>query len=455
MEELRNLMFAALEKQGVLTDVRATLRASIFCALHEQEAKEICTPMSALTKLRGDEHAKLGMSLVREFLKSAGLQRTLSVFNHEIAIGTLETTAEVQPQLSSAEALVDQLEVLRTSADMGVLATSDLDRPEMEGLPLLVRLLHILATPQIALLPSEQEELRQFFEHHRMSPKSPLPEPVGHSQSLQPATPSPVSSVTEIINDEAAISSPENKDKKNESTIESERAEQQVVDGKVRDAREKEVCKLPAQELSVPMVSLEESSNNDVEQTREPNSTAMPSESSSLQAIPLSRSAMRRRQQEEEQQRQNYSQKEDNVTAGDTVDNTEGKEIREDASKPQKRGSVYISEEIQGTRTESMKLTERDFIRRISNENDDINDDVAMAEERSDLAQSNPRAVADDQEGREPQLETQAKPTADGGSMDLQGTPENRPCSSFRLDMSATHFNTCKCGFAKQDHDRQ
>ena len=152
---------------------------------------------------------------------------------------------------------------------------------------------------------------------------------------------------------------------------------------------------------------------------------------------------------------QNYSQKEDNVTAGDTVDNTEGKEIREDASKPQKRGSVYISEELQGTRTESMKLTERDFVSRISKENGGINDDAAMAEERSDLTQSNPRVVADGQEGREPQLETQAKPTADGGSMDLQGTPENRPCSSFRLDMSATHFNTCKCGFAKQDHDSE
>ena len=243
MEELRNLMFAALEKQGVLTDVRATLRASIFCALHEQEAKEICTPMSALTKLRGDEHGKLGISLVREFLKSAGLQRTLSVFNHEIAVGTLGTTAEIQPQLSSAEELVDQLEVLRTSADMGVLATSDLDRPEMEGLPLLVRLLHILATPQIALLPSEQEELRQFFEHHQMSPKSPLPEPVGHSQSLQPATPSPVSSVNET-NDDAAILSPENRDEENESTIESERAEQQVADGKVKNSREKERLKL-------------------------------------------------------------------------------------------------------------------------------------------------------------------------------------------------------------------
>ena len=64
VQALRSLMIAALEKQGVLPDLRATIRASIFCSLHEQEAKEmVAPPPEGLKRLRETEHAPLTTAL--------------------------------------------------------------------------------------------------------------------------------------------------------------------------------------------------------------------------------------------------------------------------------------------------------------------------------------------------------------------------------------------------------
>ncbi|XP_069680561.1 centrosomal protein 43-like [Periplaneta americana] len=87
--ELRDLVAQTLENNGVLSRIRAELRASVFLALEEQESvmetdQFINKPLKAF--LSTNEGA-LAASLVREFLEFFKLDFTLSVFDPETAQG--------------------------------------------------------------------------------------------------------------------------------------------------------------------------------------------------------------------------------------------------------------------------------------------------------------------------------------------------------------------------------
>ena len=125
MTEFTPEQIAALEKQGVLPDLRATIRASIFCSLHEQEAKEmVAPPPEGLKRLRETEHAPLTTALVREFLKKTGMERTLSVFDHEISTGAAHAdghdNALLLPHSSLLHHVALLLEIKYLSSDRGV-----------------------------------------------------------------------------------------------------------------------------------------------------------------------------------------------------------------------------------------------------------------------------------------------------------------------------------------------
>lgn len=82
--ELRQLLLQTLDKKGVLSEIRANLRANVFCALYEQKEAEGMPSSAQVEKLRSSEYGMMSLELVRDFLSSLGLQHTLSVFNHEI-----------------------------------------------------------------------------------------------------------------------------------------------------------------------------------------------------------------------------------------------------------------------------------------------------------------------------------------------------------------------------------
>lgn len=88
--ELRDLVSQTLETKGVLTKIRAELRASVFLALEEQDAFKDKNNMfvnKALKDFVSMPEGLLAVNLVREFLEYFGLEFTSSVFEPETQAG--------------------------------------------------------------------------------------------------------------------------------------------------------------------------------------------------------------------------------------------------------------------------------------------------------------------------------------------------------------------------------
>ncbi|XP_075259630.1 uncharacterized protein LOC142351477 isoform X2 [Convolutriloba macropyga] len=86
--ELRDLVAQTLHQQGVLSKIKAQLRASIFLALDEHEQGKIDTKSPLVNeKLKQFLETKEGLeavSLIREFLQFFDLDYTLAVFEPEL-----------------------------------------------------------------------------------------------------------------------------------------------------------------------------------------------------------------------------------------------------------------------------------------------------------------------------------------------------------------------------------
>lgn len=82
IQDIEDQVVKILEGQGVLATLRASLRASVYCAIHE-ESNEILQPPKQFEILQSNKNFNLSLILVRELLKKAGLNKTLSVFDHE------------------------------------------------------------------------------------------------------------------------------------------------------------------------------------------------------------------------------------------------------------------------------------------------------------------------------------------------------------------------------------
>ncbi|XP_061067233.1 LOW QUALITY PROTEIN: centrosomal protein 43-like [Eubalaena glacialis] len=83
--ELRDLLVQTLENTGVLSRIKAELRAAVFLALEEQEKVENKTPLvnESLKKFLNTKDGRLVASLVAEFLQFFNLDFTLAVFQPE------------------------------------------------------------------------------------------------------------------------------------------------------------------------------------------------------------------------------------------------------------------------------------------------------------------------------------------------------------------------------------
>jgi len=135
--ELQGLVVQTLEARGSLANLRASLRAAVYCAIHEQGSDNkdsLLPPPENLEAVQAAPHGRLMLELVREALVAAGFQKTLSVFDHESASGgdsPLEVVhaAAVGAALSAGPSLTGQLENAAT-----------------QGLPLLLALMQCCAS---------------------------------------------------------------------------------------------------------------------------------------------------------------------------------------------------------------------------------------------------------------------------------------------------------------------
>uniref|UniRef100_A0A1B6I7I8 FGFR1 oncogene partner (FOP) N-terminal dimerisation domain-containing protein n=1 Tax=Homalodisca liturata TaxID=320908 RepID=A0A1B6I7I8_9HEMI len=89
--ELRDLVSQTLENTGVLSKIRAELRANVFLVLEEHEAfkgRNLPFCNSVLKNFLSTQEGIAAISLVREFLEFFGLEFTVSVFEPETQAGS-------------------------------------------------------------------------------------------------------------------------------------------------------------------------------------------------------------------------------------------------------------------------------------------------------------------------------------------------------------------------------
>mmetsp|Transcript_11676 Transcript_11676/g.40607 ORF Transcript_11676/g.40607 Transcript_11676/m.40607 type:complete len:392 (+) Transcript_11676:92-1267(+) len=86
MEELKTLVTASLEKQGVLGKLKAELRAAVFAAVDEEGVRRgspVLAPSSRARSLAESEEGAIALALVAELLEWAGLESSLKVYMPE------------------------------------------------------------------------------------------------------------------------------------------------------------------------------------------------------------------------------------------------------------------------------------------------------------------------------------------------------------------------------------
>jgi hypothetical protein len=118
-EELADLVSATLQRRGVLSDLKAKVRAEVYLALEEQSAADDDHHRSALlTQLAADGDARRALALVHEFLAHYGLFSTKSVLEAEcpVAHGDVDRTQQ-QRRGGGRPKLVD---LVATPAGAGV-----------------------------------------------------------------------------------------------------------------------------------------------------------------------------------------------------------------------------------------------------------------------------------------------------------------------------------------------
>jgi len=95
-EELTQLVTDTLSRRGVLSDLKAKMRAEVYLALEEQAAEEgrddAWATNSSLKQIAEDKNAREALRLVHEFLAFYGLSNTKSVLEAECPVLDMEST---------------------------------------------------------------------------------------------------------------------------------------------------------------------------------------------------------------------------------------------------------------------------------------------------------------------------------------------------------------------------
>ncbi|KAJ3174661.1 FGFR1 oncoprotein partner [Geranomyces variabilis] len=122
-DDLKNLVSDVLRKRGILGSLKAQLRSSVFAILKSpDDATSVTLPLenAKVTALRATKEGRQSLLLVRDFLKTLGLEYTLAVFEPEVHLDdddaaqnasllnalNLPTTTTITP---SAKPLLTQL----------------------------------------------------------------------------------------------------------------------------------------------------------------------------------------------------------------------------------------------------------------------------------------------------------------------------------------------------------
>ena len=118
MEDMKNLVITALESKGVLGQIRAKLRSSVFKIVDEQETKQsfgcgLKWENKELYRLQGSKMGNLVSELIREFMEEFRMDYSLSVFIPESGISPERLKKEdIKAKLGLKEDNYDNLPLL-------------------------------------------------------------------------------------------------------------------------------------------------------------------------------------------------------------------------------------------------------------------------------------------------------------------------------------------------------
>ena len=91
--ELHDLIYRALERNGVISNIRAQLRSSVYTVI-DSESKKLSTPNDGLSfaqeLLTTNKTNQIALTIVRDFLKKFKLFYTLSLLDRELSLDQVD-----------------------------------------------------------------------------------------------------------------------------------------------------------------------------------------------------------------------------------------------------------------------------------------------------------------------------------------------------------------------------
>ena len=99
MEDLTSIVSATLEARGVLSHIRAQLRANVFAAIHEQQPPDPLAASPVLVRMRADRAGQLALELVHELLACCALEYTSAVLQPEAELKALPERKQLAHEL--------------------------------------------------------------------------------------------------------------------------------------------------------------------------------------------------------------------------------------------------------------------------------------------------------------------------------------------------------------------
>ncbi|KAI8906993.1 hypothetical protein DFJ77DRAFT_476207 [Powellomyces hirtus] len=183
--DLKALVSDFLRKRGVLGSLKAQLRSSVFAILKSpDEAGTLKLPFEnpRVTALRATKEGRQSLLLVRDLLKTLGLEYTLAVFEPEVHLDNDDP---------------DDADDILQSLNLAAAATSDSTTSSNSiPKPLLVRLVERHNHPQQHHKPALSAPLAPLHKPTHPPPPVPAPATTRASSSPQPGTVSSSSSAT-------------------------------------------------------------------------------------------------------------------------------------------------------------------------------------------------------------------------------------------------------------------
>lgn len=90
MTELRELLIASLEQNGVLSNIKSQLRAAIYNSIEQERHTNFDTTSKLQRNILESIHSRVSYALVKDYLEKIGLHYTRNVLESEASLNSID-----------------------------------------------------------------------------------------------------------------------------------------------------------------------------------------------------------------------------------------------------------------------------------------------------------------------------------------------------------------------------